>query len=528
MANEFFKELKLEMKLDGVSWTDVTADVRANAQYSLQYGMPGHRPTNRIATTGRLKFSMNNSAKNSGGLRGYYSPGHINIRTGFELNVPVRLSVRAGTFYGDDKYGDFYYGADPYYRFTGKLRRIRVIPGQKGKRRTECTAYDFIHEMSKHKMDLLALMENVASGTVFSNVIANMDDSPDATSYATGIDTFPYAGDDMQDERTTALAAARKITISEFGYVYIKGDELTGGVLVFEDRQSRVGGTPLFTIDDDDLVSMEVNRPLDQVYNKIRTLARPREVGGSPEVLYTLQTTSLVVKAGETEVIKGRYSDPDQRSVRIAGKDLVTLVADTDFEFGSSEGAGNNDKNADLTITVTEGATTVKFSMNNTSGASGFVNKLQVRGTALRTFEPVERIAEDVTSQAAYDDRELKLDLVYQDDPLVAQERATALLAAYKDPRTYIKKITLRASRGASARYMSRLDVGDRITLSEDVTGISAKDYIVHLVTLNFMAPDTMEATYLLRLATTEQAWLLGVVNYSELADTTILGGASV
>ncbi len=692
MANEFFKELKLEMKLDGSNWTDVSADVRANTQYSLQYGMPGHKPTQRIATTGRLKFSMDNSAKNSGGLRGYYSPGHTNVRTGFELNVPTRLSVRAGTFYGDDKYGDFYYGADPYYRFIGKLRRIRVIPGLKGERRTECTAFDFIHEMSKHKMDLLALMENTASGTVFSNVIANMDDSPDATSYATGIDTFPYAGDDMQDERTTALAAARKITLSEFGYIYIKGDEVTGGVLVFEDRQSRVGGSPLFTIDDGDLVSMEVSRPIDQVYNKIRTLARPREVGSSPEVLSTLRTT-MAVRAGAAEIIKSRYADPDQRSVRIAGKDLqdgegynelteagdsrsmedsitgwaaagddsdavaqsaaqayqgsksllltsgtgashtnftqtdlysgyvqsddvyvacwvylsaawpgasgvalsiaeydsgdvigtTTEVATTtttgswirlaakhtivdadaaklrimigevaaeDFsggavlcyidevyliddgalniKFGSTEGSGANDKFSDVHVVVTEGATTVSFAVTNTSGAIGYINLLQAKGTAIRVYEPVERIAEDAASQVAYDDRHLKLDLVYQDDPLIAQERATALLAAYKDPRTYIKKITLRASRGDSARYIAKLDVGDRITLSEDVTGISAKDYIIHRVSLNFMAPDTMEATYLLRLATTEQAWLLGVVNYSELADTTILGGASV
>ncbi len=126
------------------------------------------------------------------------------------------------------------------------------------------------------------------------------------------------------------------------------------------------------------------------------------------------------------------------------------------------------------------------------------------------------------------DDRELKLDLVYQDDPLIAQERATALLAAYKDPRTYIKKIGLRASKGVRGRMMAKLDIGDRITLSEDVTGISAKDYIIHHITLNFIAPDAMEALYSLRLASTEQAWLLGVVNFSELADTTILGGASV
>lgn len=528
MANTFVKGIVLELKLDGVNWTDVSTDLRASHPVSVDYGISSHRPDKRVASIGRLRFALDNTDHNSGGLQGYYSPGHANLRTGFDLNIGVRLGIRAGTFYNVDEYGDFYYGADPWYRFVGKLRDIRVVPGQKSSRYVDCTAYDFMHEMSRHKMSLLTVSEAVLSGTFFQSVIGNMNDAPTGSSYDIGQDTLPYAGDDLQEGQTSASTAAKKIALSEFGYVYVKGDNVAGGKLVFEDRHHRIGSTSKWTIDDDDIVDMEVDRPISQVYNKIRTISHPREVGGSPEVLWTLQTT-MEIKAGETETLIGRYSDPNQTSVKIAGKDAITPVADTDFKFGSTQGGGANDKNGDLSITVTEGATSVRLALQNTSGSNGYVNLLQIRGTAIRTFEPVETIAEDATSQTAYDERELKMDLVYQDSPITAQERANALLAAFKDPQTFIRSISLISNTAnIPGRALAVGDIGDRITLSESVTGISAKDYAIHKVQLQFIPPDIMRGTYLLVLSSTLQAWLLGDVGFSELGDTTILGGSII
>lgn len=521
-----FKAIKVEMKLDGASWTDVTADIRVDDQYTLEYGIVGHSPTDRTAGIGKLKFGMDNSQSNSAGLLGYYSPGHTNARSGFEVNVPVRMTLDAGTYYGDDYYGDFYYGGSRI-KFIGNIFQIRVEPGQKAQRITRCTAYDFIYEMSKHKMKTMAIATSVASGTAFSNIIGNMGKSPDATEYDTGQDIFAYHGDDIRDERTSALSAIKRVVISEFGYAYIKGDEATGGVLVFEDRHHRVNTIPLFSLDDGEINLMAVNRPLDQIFNVINVTSNPREAGGSPEVVYTFQTTMLI-EANTTVNITGRYTDPSNRNARIGAINMVSLVAGTDYKFGSTEGSGTNDKEGDLSVTETFGANSVELALENTSGGDGYVNLLQARGTALRTYEPVVMTAEDADSKTAYDHRKLDINARYQDSPLIAQERANALLAAYKDPQTLILKMGFTANSGLKARAIAKLEPGDRITLGESVTGISATDFIIHHVHLRFRAPDIIQATYLIRLATTEQAWLLEVVNYGELGDTTILGGATI
>ena len=205
----------IEMKLDGVNWTDVTADVSGQDGINFSYGIPGFSPTDRSASTGRLSFALNNSQENSASTLGYYNPRHGSCRSGFALGCPTRVVISAGTYYGDGEYGDIHYGS-PWYKFYGKITSITVDSASYGDRKSRVEVNDFVYEMGRQKIDLLDVQLSRRSDLLFGDIIGNMSLAPTNTDYNVGQETFTYAADDLKDERNTALGAAQKCVMSEF------------------------------------------------------------------------------------------------------------------------------------------------------------------------------------------------------------------------------------------------------------------------------------------------------------------------
>jgi hypothetical protein len=87
----FAVTLQAEFSGRGNGWTDVSADL-ADQSIKLRYGVNGNKPRDRVAASGTLDFALNNSSSNSGGVVGYYSPGHASRRSGWKLGVRVRFS----------------------------------------------------------------------------------------------------------------------------------------------------------------------------------------------------------------------------------------------------------------------------------------------------------------------------------------------------------------------------------------------------------------------------------------------------
>jgi hypothetical protein len=81
----------VEAKFDGINWTDITADVIDTI--SWKYGILGSGPLDRIGDPGEMSIKLNNTETNSGGVTGYYTPGHPLCRVGFTVGLPVRLTA---------------------------------------------------------------------------------------------------------------------------------------------------------------------------------------------------------------------------------------------------------------------------------------------------------------------------------------------------------------------------------------------------------------------------------------------------
>lgn len=663
--------------MDGIPftgiWTDILGDVRQRDLLSWRGGITGNMPRDRTAGTGSMEFVLKNDDTNSAGLLGYYSVGHANARVGFELGKRVRLW--------------FIEGGERFYHFIGTLTKATPTTGKQRERKTECRAVDWLAAAAMHKVDLIDVADDIRSDVAYQRVVENLATQPDAVSYGVGQETFTYWGDDLKDERTTGLAAIDRITMSEFGFSFMRHIN-TPGELVYQNRHARVLDTTVqHTFAEADLADMKVRRESSDIKNRVEATVYPRELGSSTETLYSL-SSPLLIAGGETKIIKARYTDPGNRDVRLSGKDLfgpegdnlittrgaenadlgewtyaggaggsldttlaerykgfysfvlesgtgaaetarmtevtdagtvapadvinwsvnlktpdtwpqftiaiaeynatgawlsttveetiTTPVAewtryhgeytasDTDcdyiqiligcntnqdfsgtggqvgfysdeilviktlnFEFSSSD-TGGGDKDGDLLLLDSYlGGNAAEFVLENISDNDGYVTLLQVKGTAIRTYDPVMQFAENAESQRDHHKRVETLSLRYQDDPLVGQDYADKVLSDRGEPSTVLESFDIHGHRSAALlAQVLGLATGERVAVAESVSAIDDEYFIQGADYRGQATPDgvAITATYNVVIATTEAYWVLGIVDSSELGETTWLG----
>jgi len=73
-------------------WTDLTSDVVSNI--SGDYGISGNQINNRVAGTGQLTFTLDNSEGNNYSLTGAYSPNNANCVSGWKKGIPVLFLIQ--------------------------------------------------------------------------------------------------------------------------------------------------------------------------------------------------------------------------------------------------------------------------------------------------------------------------------------------------------------------------------------------------------------------------------------------------
>jgi hypothetical protein len=116
-------------------WTDISAD--SLSPLRISYGIQGGGPKDRMASSGTLQMLLDNSAGNSGGLVGYYSPGNNNARIGWTLGIRVRVTLTdPATSIGTVK-------------FLGSVTSILPAAGVYGPRRVLVEATDWIDEAAR-------------------------------------------------------------------------------------------------------------------------------------------------------------------------------------------------------------------------------------------------------------------------------------------------------------------------------------------------------------------------------------------
>lgn len=521
-------KVELELGGRGNGWTDVSAD--ALSPVRISYGIRGAGPSDRTASAGTLSLLLNNSEGNSARTLGYYSPTGPQARSGFAIGIRVRVAFR-----------------DPatttwHTKFVGSITTITPIAGRYGPRTVQVTATDWIDEAARATVAGLTTQINKRSDEVISLLLGNVARAPEANSIGTGRSTFAYALDTARDDaRNPVLQEIARVTLSELGYFYLKGD----GTAVFEGRFERVNVVDDVTLDND-MQALTLTSTRDDIISRVQVVTHPRTVDTVTKVLYTLQQVTEV-PAGGSVTLLGGYTDPNNRASRVGGTSMVVPVATTDYLANSlANGTGVN-LTASLTWTATFSSNGVRWDITNPLGQVAYITKLQARGIGIYDYETTVAEAEDTAVASLYGDQIASLDMPYQSDPSVGVNIARFLLGIYGTPEigawelgtagaselgittqlsyfnpTSVGSVRVAPTTAALQTQILAREIGDRVAVRETVTGISTS-YFINAIDLDVVAPGIPSVTWTLAPAGTYTFWALGDTGYSELSETTRL-----
>lgn len=497
-------ELFVEMDF-GAGYLDVSEDVISVEELDLDYGIFGNGPLDRMAGSGTVTYALRNDAGNSAGLMGYYSPNHVNCRAGFTFGIPVRIR--------------FLYEGVARTKFVGKLYVIDPVPGQHRSRRTFCTAHDFMYELAETDLREIDTQVGQTETQLLTATLAALPGTvqPLAVDFDAGLDTYPYALDDLE-KGLKAATVLNHIMTSAHGKLVLKGD----GTLTYLNRQHG----QLQTVDgelDEDMVELSVPSSQTNVYDFIRVTTHPRTVTATDTVvLAALPTTDTPEFAiAEVKTFWLTYRNPANEDLSAGGIDFQDpLVATTDYTANTLADGSGVDKTAQFTAVVSFFGSTMKVVVTNNSGGIAFLTKLQGRGRGLYDVAPV-------TQESGSGTRQLNVDLIYQDDALIAKDLADLILNEREILNKQVNEVSFNPHRTPElVRQALDREPGDLVLITESVTGLVGVPAIIHRVNLRVVAPLHLQCTWGLAPSVSGEQWILGDATQSVLGETTIWGYA--
>lgn len=305
--------LAIKAYLDS-TWEDITSDV-INTGVSAEWGMSSNKPTDFLAKTGQMRFSLKNNT-------GKYTPsGTSVISDDWKKGTKVKAV--------------FTHNGEEWVRFYGTVDTIRIDAGTSGERKVHVTALDWMNHASRYPLNNPAVALDKRMDEAVTTILAGMPIQPLATEFDTGANTFPTIFNDAT-LKTRAYSEFSKLAISEFAPIYVKKDKNNGETLRVESANTRTidtavkqvvitaasqnvldtSGNPIldqagFNIVDQASTTQNIRventmSSMDVVYgeslvNRITTSANPTRIDAVESNLYTLDSPLYLVADEEKE-----------------------------------------------------------------------------------------------------------------------------------------------------------------------------------------------------------------------------------
>lgn len=495
----------------GSGWEDVSEDVISAVK--AHWGIHGGGVKDRVADAGGMTFDLDNSSRCSGGLRGYYSPGHDDVRSGFALGIPARLVLNHPLF-GDK------------VMWVGTVTRITPNAGVKSPS-TSITCEDWMGEAGRAKLSGIEVQTDVQSDALFLTLVGAVEKQPPGGAVAgSGSDVYPFALDNVQDEKSKVLEQLQQLAMSEVGIIYV-----SAGVLTFEGRRRRGGGGAIrFAMDEDEEI-VAIGQPThdrDDVITRAQVSIHPRREDDTPDTVLFNLGSAIQIARNTSVTINCPYRDPNQQAQRVGGVDMQDPdPVEGDYIFNTSKDGLGTDITNQLDVDAVFGGNSAVVTITNNGPSDGYVpaNGLKLRGRGLYDFEPVLSDRRDDDSSEAFGENVLTYDMPYQSDPNNATDLAQFILALNKDPKTRVRTVTFVANWSDEvAEQAFNLQISDRISLTAPSIGLDAQPFFVNGVSLDVRMNGVVVVIWDLSPVDTSQFWQLEVDGRTELDETTILG----
>lgn len=491
-------------------WTDITADVVARPDSPVQAarGITSNGATDRVAQSGTLEFALRNDAHNSGMTRGWYSPNHASVRAGWTFGIPVRLQAT--------------YSAVTYTLWRGKLYEIKPDAGLYQTQLVHCVATDCMNDIASADAREVAAQVNQTEVQLLTTLLASLpaQSQPVATAFDAALDVYPYAFDTI-GPGTPALGLIQDIAMSGLGYVYPKGD----GTLRYENRHARALASSSFTVSDGTVMDVSVPTSLSKVWNRVRLTYHQKTIDAAATTVLFSATSIPLLAPGQVLTLWGSYVVQSNTLKLIGGtSQVVPIVATTDYLANAAQDGSGTDLTANVSVSTSAFASTVKFTITNNGTTPAYVTQLQVRGKGI--YDNAPATAESYATQA-YADRPLDVDLPYQNDGGVAQDLADYLRAQYQLLINQVDEVTIygHCSPTLMVQALAR-EIGDLVTVSETMTGLASTVVAIQGITYVCASGQFLAVHWRTAPVAPVKNWILDDPVYSILGTTTYLGYA--
>lgn len=316
---------KMYFYLDSV-WTDVTEDVLHGI--TVKWGMKSNYHTDRLAETGSLSFSLDNST-------GKYSPDGISALSGWKKGVAVKLVLTHNSI--------------DYIKFRGLVDKITIDPFTNRDRRVGVSVLDWFDHAAKYPLNAPSIQLDKRANEALDYIIDAMPIQPIEKSINVGTNRFKTIFS-TSTTRTIAYSEFEKLVLSEWGYLYLRKPRTTGEKLVFENSAARPPGmgvteyigsetvadylelttSEYLELQDDDyilLAETETFEPIigttiypiamdvtygDHLINRISVSAYPKKIETTSKLLYELEEP-IWIGDGQTIRFRVQYTDPQTK-----------------------------------------------------------------------------------------------------------------------------------------------------------------------------------------------------------------------
>lgn len=365
--------------------------------------------------------------------------------------------------------------------FQGFIESIRPAPLTWGPRNTIIECVDFMAPLDIFE-GRIGIKTNARADDVIFDVVNDVD-SGIVTNYQRGINVFATSGEQWSLDSIigTGFKAAREDVVAstkildactaDWGRFFI---DKQGRPTFYNRHQMPLDTVTALTLDNT-MQRMSYEKRLSEVYNWISVTYLPRTVSERPEVLGRL-TPGRAAEIGplQSETFIIRFRDPVNQAINIGGLQTLEPVANTDYAATSDEAGEGSDATGDLSIIMTAYADRAEVTVTNTSAATVWLQRLQVRGYAVRSREPEMVHATDATSIAKYGRRKLHINATLMSNNAQAAALANYLLDVYKEPFDIVTDLSIFGN--DSDEFMAAirdLELMDKVVVSEDQTGLS-------------------------------------------------------
>jgi len=282
------------------------------------------------------------------------------------------------------------------------------------------------------------------------------------------------------------------------------------GRLIFQNRQhfntndeyksSRYG------FDFDNSKDLLYTGKVSEIINKVTIVLKPRRVQSS-QVVWSYFDVPKQIDAGATLIVWANFDDPVFN--------VVTPVSTTDYTGNSNSDGSGADRTSDISITITKFDTASKLEIENTSGSSLYLTKMQIRGEPAVEQSSVLIEAEDSISISRYGVQPtggLTIENKYAVDEEYSQSLADLLVDQYGTPNS---KVIIKG------RAVPHLQLGDMVSVNNSYLG---ETYIMRIIQIKEQfSQGAYNAEYNLRHVTNFETLEFFTIGTSSIEGTDVI-----